>query len=145
MQQNNSGKKPSTCNCLNLRRASQAITAVYDNFLTPSGLKISQYLLLKSIELLNPASVTDLASNIRLDRTTLVRNLKPLEEKGLIADISRNGTRNRQLILTETGMETLKIADSLWKEAQTYIEEYLGKDDLASLTVLLSKIESLSI
>jgi DNA-binding MarR family transcriptional regulator len=145
MDQKNTDKKPSACNCLNLRRASQAITEVYDKMLAPNGLKISQYSLLKYIKLLNPVSVTDLASNIRLDRTTLVRNLKPLEEKGLITDVSKKGTRNRQLMLTETGIETLNNAASLWQEAQDFMEQYLGKSDLLTLTGLLSKIEALAL
>lgn len=136
-------KKPSACNCLNLRRASQAITQVYDGFLEPSGLKISQYSLLKHIKYMGPVSVSDLALKIRLDRTTLVRNLKPMEERGFIIDIAAKGTRNRQLKLTDAGIETFEKASQIWSEAQSFIEQYLGKDDMETLTVLLSKIEAL--
>ena len=136
-------KKPSACNCLNLRRASQAITQIYDEFLEPSGLKISQYSLLKHIKHMGPVSVSDLALEIRLDRTTLVRNLKSMEERGFIIDISANGARNRQLKLTDSGLETFEKAEQLWSEAQDYIEHYLGKDYMETLTVLLSKIEAL--
>jgi DNA-binding MarR family transcriptional regulator len=137
-------KQPSPCNCINLRRASQAITEVYDEFLEPSGLKISQYALLKNIMQFGPVSVSDLALTIRLDRTTLVRNLKPLEMRGLIMDASAKGSRNRQLVLTDQGNKTLQGAVSLWLAAQDGIEQYLGKDDLNTLTLLLSKIEKLS-
>ncbi|ERI91098.1 transcriptional regulator, MarR family [Clostridiales bacterium oral taxon 876 str. F0540] len=136
-------KKPSACNCLNLRRASQAITQIYDEFLEPSGLKISQYSLLKHIKYMEPVSVSDLALEIRLDRTTLVRNLKSMEERGFIIDISASGARNRQLTLTDSGLETLEKAEQLWSEAQDYIDNYLGKDYMETLTVLLSKIEAL--
>jgi DNA-binding MarR family transcriptional regulator len=136
-------KKPAVCSCLNLRRASQAITQVYDECLAPSGLKISQFSLLKHIKQLGPVSVSDLALKIRLDRTTLVRNLKSIEERGLITDIAAKGTRNRQLKLTDKGLETFEIAEQLWAEAQSFIEQYLGKDDINTLTVLLSKIEAL--
>jgi len=145
MDKNNAVNKPSACNCLNLRRASQAITAVYDKILTRSGLNISQYSLLKCTRLLSPASVTELAANIRLDRTTLVRNLKPLEGKGLITDVSPKGTRNRRLMLTETGIEALSNAALLWQETQDFIEQYLGKSDLLTLTSLLSKVEALDL
>jgi DNA-binding MarR family transcriptional regulator len=136
-------KQPSACNCINLRRASQAITEVYDDFLAPSGLKISQYALLKNIKRMGPVSVSGLALEIRLDRTTLVRNLKPLEARDLITDGAAKGTRNRQLELTDQGREVLTIAASLWSAAQNFLEQYLGKEDLNTLTGLLSKIEAL--
>ena len=43
-------KQPAICNCINLRRASQAITEFYDEMLAASGLKVSQHLLLKNIK-----------------------------------------------------------------------------------------------
>ncbi len=136
-------KKPSVCNCLNLRRASQAITEVYDERLAPGGLKLSQYSLLKHIREMQPVNVSDLAVKMRLDRTTLVRNLKPLEGKGFITDDAAAGTRKRQLRLTEAGAQTLDAATRLWEETQGYIEQYLGKKDLNTLTALLFKIEAL--
>ncbi|GFZ29825.1 transcriptional regulator [Clostridium zeae] len=136
-------KKPSQCNCLNLRRASHAITEVYDDFLAPSGLKLGQFSLLKHIDALGPVSVSNLAISIRLDRTTLVRNLKPLEERGYINDIAIEGTRNRQLKLTDKGKEVYKSAELLWLKAQNYLDDYLGKDNLEVFTTLLSKIEAL--
>ena len=84
-----------------------------------------------------------LALEIRLDRTTIVRNLKPLEERGFIVDIAAKGTRNRQLKLTDKGKEVLEIAYPLWIEAQNSIQQYLGKEEMDTLTALLSKIEAL--
>ena len=136
-------KQPATCSCINLRRASQAITEFYDEILASSGLKISQYLLLKNIKHLGPVSVSDLALEIRLDRTTIVRNLKPLEERGFIIDVAIKGTRNRQLKLTDKGIEILELASPLWLESQDFIQQYLGKEDMDNLTALLSKIEAL--
>lgn len=136
-------KKPSACNCLNLRRASAAITNIYDEKLSPSGLTVSQYSILKHLKLLGPVSVSDLAVKLRLDRTTLVRNLKPLETASLLVDVSKKGARNRQLQLTEKGIENYNEADYLWKGAQDFIEQALGSENLEKLTALLSMIESL--
>ena len=143
MDKNIYEKKSSACNCLNMRRSSQAITEVYDKFLGPSNLKIGQFSLLKHIDKLGPVSVSDLAHNIRLDRTTLVRNLKPLEERGFITDTSIEGSRNRQLTLTDKGIEAYKAAEELWEKAQSFFEEYLGNDNINTFTTLLSKIEAL--
>jgi DNA-binding MarR family transcriptional regulator len=143
MDRNVYDKKSSPCNCVNLRRASQAITEVYDDFLKPSNLKIGQFSLLKHIYMLGPINVSDLALAIRLDRTTLVRNLKALEESGFVEDIAPAGTRNRQLKLTVAGIDSYKTAELLWVKAQRYFEEYLGKDNIDTFTALLSKIEAM--
>lgn len=143
MDRNIYNKQSSPCNCLNMRRASQAITEVYDDFLVPSNLKVGQFSLLKHIYDFGPISVSELALKIRLDRTTLVRNLKPLEKMGFVADIAPEGTRNRQLKLTDKGIEAYKSAEQLWLKAQSYLEEYLGKDNIDTFTTLLSKIEAL--
>lgn len=136
-------KRPSICNCINIRRSSQAITEVYDGFLKPSGLKISQFSLLKHIKGMQPVSVSNLALKMRLDRTTLVRNLKSLEGRGFIMDSALTGTRNRQLNLTDRGLEILEKTELLWLKAQSFFEQYMGKDEVKTLTVLLSKIEAL--
>lgn len=139
----NIDKNPSICNCLNLRRASAAITKIYDDKLGPSGLTVSQYSLLRHLFYFSPISVSDLAIKIRLDRTTLVRNLKPLESASFLVDVSQEGTRNRQLQLTEKGIEKYKEADVLWNAAQNFIEQKLGIENLEKLTSLLSAIEKL--
>lgn len=136
-------KESSICNCLNVRRASAAITKIYDEKLAPSGLTVSQYSILRHIQYLAPVSVSDLAINIRLDRTTLVRTLRPLETASLIIDISQKGTRNRQLQLTEKGLEKIMEAEHLWKEAQSLIEQKIGKENIEKLTSLLNIIEKL--
>jgi DNA-binding MarR family transcriptional regulator len=126
-----------------MRRTSHAITKVYDKFLAPSKLNVGKFSLLKHIYQLGPVSVSDLALSIRLDRTTLVRNLKPLEESDLVMDASTPGSRNRKLKLTNKGVEAYKSAEILWEKAQSFLEEYLGLDNINTLTKLLSKIEAL--
>ncbi|MDK2935101.1 MAG: MarR family winged helix-turn-helix transcriptional regulator [Eubacteriaceae bacterium] len=136
-------RKSSVCNCLNLRRASLAITEIYDHYLVPCQLSVSQFSILKHIIAMEPASVSELAAEIRLDRTTLVRNLKPLEQQGLIHDIAQSGTRNRQLCLTAAGREKIEQADAYWELAQKQIETQLGQEDTKTLQALLLKIEVL--
>ncbi|AFA49974.1 MarR family winged helix-turn-helix transcriptional regulator [Acetobacterium woodii] len=143
MKTENQNKKSSVCNCLNLRRASLAITEIYDQYLAPCQLSVSQFSILKHIHAMAPVSVSELAAEIRLDRTTLVRNLKPLEQQGLIHDIAKAGTRNRQLCLTVAGKEKLEQAHVYWQEAQKRIEAQLGSEDTKILQALLLKIEVL--
>ena len=137
-------KKSSVCNCLNMRRASLAITEIYDHYLAPCQLSVSQFSILKHTHAMEPVSVSELAAEIRLDRTTLVRNLKPLEQQGLIHDIAQSGTRNRQLCLTAAGRERIEQANAYWELAQKRIEAQLGLEDTKTLQALLLKIEVLA-
>ncbi|QIB68821.1 winged helix-turn-helix transcriptional regulator [Aminipila butyrica] len=136
-------KTSSPCNCLNIRRASHTLTEVYDEFLDPCGLTVSQFSLLRHVNFLGPISVSALSNVMRLDRTTLVRNLKPLEKIGLVEDRSTEGSRNRQLALSPKGQKACGQAEVLWQKAQCFTEEYLGKENLQLFTELLIKIESL--
>jgi DNA-binding MarR family transcriptional regulator len=134
--------KASPCTCLNIRRASNALTEVYDQYLAACAISISQYSILRHIYFLAPVSVSDLSAALRLDRTTLVRNLRPLEEKEWVEDISDEGTRNRQLQLTAQGKALYRCADEAWEKAQSDISAYLGPEDAEKLTELLTKIEN---
>ena len=136
-------KRPSPCNCLNLRRASLTITKLYDDFLFPSGLTVGQYGLLRHLRVLGPLSVSALAEKVRLDRTTLVRNLAPLEKAGLIEDISAPGARERALKLTDQGIGKCEIAEPFWNEAQYHVEQVLGVENLDILMTLLQRVENL--
>jgi len=126
-----------------MRRASLAITENYDHYLAPCQLSVSQFSILKHIHAMEPVNVSELAAEIRLDRTTLVRNLKPLEQQGLIHDIAPPGTRNRQLCLTAAGRGKIEQAHVYWQQAQEQIEAQLGQEDTKTLQALLLKIEVL--
>jgi DNA-binding MarR family transcriptional regulator len=136
-------KPSSACNCLNARRASRAITQFYDEVLKPSGLTIAQLKLLRQLELTELITISELARIIRIDRTTLNRNMKPLADAGLIAINAGKDSRTRQIMLTEKGKDAVVEGGVLWDQAQELIREYMGGEDLAKLTQLLSKLEAL--
>ena len=104
---------------------------------------MGQFALLRHLKMLGTVNVSTLADKIRLDRTTLVRTLKPLEEAALVKDVSLPGKRNRELCLTEKGQEVYLGAERLWDDAQRHTEEELGGENLALLTALLSRIENM--
>jgi DNA-binding MarR family transcriptional regulator len=133
------------CNCLNMRRASAAISKLYDERLAPSGLTIGKYSILRHLKSLGPITVSELAIKIKLDRTTLVRNLKPLEAALLVTDISPEHARNRMLQLTSEGIQKCDEAKALWDEAQEFIIQKIGKENLKELTLLLTMVENLRV
>lgn len=136
-------KRSSPCNCMNVRRASRAITQFYDDVLRPSGLTVTQLSLLRHLELLSQTTIGELAKSMRIDRTTLNRNMKPLTDAGFIAINPGKDTRTKEIILTEKGKEVLSAGWKLWGEAQDTIKEYMGEEDLMKLKQLLSKLEAI--
>ncbi len=136
-------KHPSPCNCLNVRRASRAVTQFYDEVLKPSGVSIAQLGLLRHLELAGLTTIGELAKLMRIDRTTLNRNMKPLADAGLITVSPGKDSRTRQVVLTAAGSAAVAKAWALWGEAQASLQEYLGDEDSAKLVELLAKLEAL--
>ncbi|EGO64968.1 MarR family winged helix-turn-helix transcriptional regulator [Acetonema longum] len=136
-------KYPSICLCMNVRRASRAVTQFYDEVLKPSGLSVVQLSLLQHIEVAQQASISNLAKLMRIDRTTLNRNMKPLTDAGLIVIRPGEDSRTRQVMITAAGQATMATAWELWGEAQVSLKEYLGQEELIKLIELSSKLEAL--
>ena len=72
------------CACLQLRMASRAITRLFDKILEPSGLKVTQFSFLAAVEEFDEPTLSVLANHLVMDKSTVARNLKPLEKAGLI-------------------------------------------------------------
>ncbi len=135
-------KSNSTCFCINLRRASLAITQYYDTILEPSGLKITQYSVLKTIGRLGPVSITSLARELNLDRTTLGKNLRLLQQKTFIGISTGQDQRQRTVKLTNDGNVALALAAPFWEKAQARLSLSLGQHQLDILTSLLAEVET---
>lgn len=127
------------CQCTRLRAASRRITRMYDDVLRPLGIKANQFTMLIGTSLMGPVSTTNLANKLSMDRTTLTRNLLPLEKNGLILLESGHG-RTRNALLTSKGKKLLKKAKPLWKTAQTNVESQLGDININKLNSILKLI-----
>ena len=132
------------CTCGNLRRASRAVTQLFDSILQPSGLKATQFTLLVATAKLGPAPLTRLAEALLMDRTTLTRNLKPLERAGLVRIDVGEDRRSRAISLTPKGRRTLDAALPLWESAQSRMVDGLGDTRWRRLTNDLSAVSSLT-
>lgn len=132
-----SSKIKSDCYCIRLRRAANTVSHLYDCYLDSVGLSITQYSLLSNLRKIEHCSVTDLANRIGLERTTVVRTLRPLLERGLIEDISADRQRNRILNVTEKGLEVLSKSKVMWNDAQSRIEQRIGEDRVNTMLELL--------
>ena len=133
--------RPDLCNCLAMRKAARHVSQLYDRCLAPAGLRVTQFSLLARLHRLGPRTVGELAADLVLDRTTLTRNLRPLERDGLVAAVADPGDRRRHaLSLTEAGAGRLRAAWALWAEAQARFERAYGGPEAADLRHVLAGV-----
>lgn len=114
------------CTCFNLRRATRAVTQFYDAALDPAGLRSTQYTMLSLVTSAGPVAMRQLAERLGMDRTTLTRNLRPLESRGLIRIGPGEDRRARLVGITPAGRKALDRARPYWKKAQADLVARLG-------------------
>jgi DNA-binding MarR family transcriptional regulator len=135
-------KVADSCMGMRVRRAARVVANHYDKHLKPSGLKGTQFTLLNTIFMNPAANIGKLADILGLDRTTLNRNLKPLEGKGWVRSGSGKDPRTRTLKLTKEGTRILQNALPYWLEAQSGVMDTVNHrikrlmDDLSELEKL---------
>ncbi|MBB2495150.1 MarR family winged helix-turn-helix transcriptional regulator [Aquipseudomonas ullengensis] len=134
---------PTHCLCTKLRRASRSVTKLYDDALDAVGINVAQYSLLKHLQRLGQPSITTLAESLGLDRSTLGRNLKVLQGKGLVLLSGGEDQRNRLVSLSEAGKACLAQALQAWEQAQVQLAERMGGERRALLLELLGELERL--
>lgn len=127
------------CMCFNVRKAARAITQIYDNMFRPMGLRATQVSMLYMCRSLGPLTVTQLSQAMATDRTTITRNLKPLEREGLVVIHPGYDKREREIKLTQKGEEVSIKTFEMWQVFQDKIYEQVGKEKLEYLCQELSE------
>ena len=132
-------KQQPTCVCVNLRRAARAISNLYDEALADTGIKITQFSLLRAVQRTEPVAVSMLAEEMELDRTTLARNLLPLQRDGLVALASGSDQRVTEVRITTAGRAAIARALPLWEAAQTQIGGLLARGRIVQLAEIAAE------
>jgi DNA-binding MarR family transcriptional regulator len=125
-----------TCYCAAIRTAARKTTALYDSILEPAGVTLAQYSLLRKIERAGTVSLTGLGRLAELDRSTVGRNVKALEELRLVRTVSTTDEREAAVRLTPAGERALRVGAPLWEEAQRRVEAVLGASEADQLRTL---------
>jgi DNA-binding MarR family transcriptional regulator len=116
------------CTSFNLRKAARTVTQFYDDALRDSGLKSTQFSLLAAASVAGSVPISRLAEEMAMDRTTLTRNLKPLEAEGLLRVVAGADRRVRNVTVTPEGEALLEKAAPMWRNAQTRMIDKLGDE-----------------
>ena len=125
------------CACANLRRATRAVTQLYDQELRETGLRVTQFTLLQVLERIEPVAQGRLGEILALDTTTLSRTLRPLEERGWIRSQPGDDQRERHWSLTSGGRKKLAASKRPWNRAQDRLTARLGKKEWDRLQAVL--------
>ncbi len=132
------------CVCANFRTVSRVITQYYDHVLQPSGLTAAQFSLLAALAANDTFTIKPLADALLMDRTTLSRNLKPLESMGLVEITAGEAdARTKTVRLTKQGIQTVERVFPLWQEAQKAVLTQFGEQRWEKLLPELADLAQL--
>jgi DNA-binding MarR family transcriptional regulator len=123
----------SQCFCTVLRETTRRLTVIYDETLADVGVNVAQFNLLRRLERSGPLSMTEFARITDLDRTTIARNVKVIERKGLVALEAGEDRRESVVSLTKSGRKILTRGLPLWEKAQSIVEAKLGRAGAGNL------------
>jgi DNA-binding MarR family transcriptional regulator len=129
--------------CFGLRKATRAITQFYDRHLEPADIRATQFTLLLTLTNATGKTLTEMAEGLVMDRTTLTRNLKPLEKAGFIITTKLPDRRTKGYVLTEKGRQAIEKGIPLWRKAQQHIVGQVGNDRYSHFLEELDMVRSL--
>lgn len=130
---------PGACTNFRLRQLTRRVTQIYDAELAQAGIKTTQYALLSHVLKLGPVRPGELARAMTMDASTLTRNLRPLQDAGLVAISAGKDARSRSISITPSGAARREAARRNWKRAQARLQAMLGPDRIAALHTLIDE------
>jgi len=132
------------CMCATLRRASRALTQLYDDALRPLGLRATQFTVLQVLSRAGEISQGNLGRVLAMDSTTLTRTLRIMGREGWIAERRGQDRRERLLRLARSGRDLFNRALPAWEEAQTQLGRQLGDKHWRNLLLLANEVTTLA-
>lgn len=132
-------EKPQGCTNLKLRQLMRRVAQHYDAEVGKTGLRGTQYSLLSYVVRLGPIRAVDLAAAMRIDTSTLSRNLQPLVAMGLLEILPGADARSRLIHATEAGRNKRSEAQRKWRVAQEGINATLGPQRVVALHALIDE------
>jgi DNA-binding MarR family transcriptional regulator len=116
------------CACASMRRATRAVTRLYDRELRETGLRSTQFTLLQALQIASKLTQGELGDLLSIDTTTLTRSLRPLLDAGWVKSERGKDRRERYLQLTTSGVRKYQDALSAWRRAQNRLKKSVGRN-----------------
>jgi DNA-binding MarR family transcriptional regulator len=128
------------CACTRLRTAARMMTRAYDDALRPSGVTAAQLAILAAVDVDHSPSIAELSKRLAVDRTTLSRNLQPLQKAKWIRLGDEGWRRSKTVHVTSVGKQRLTRATTLWETAQAAFLKRFGKPEWKRLETDLKAV-----
>jgi len=133
---------PENCVCFNLRWVTRAVTQFFDAEMRRHGIRPTQGTILLALNAKESWTMAELSDCLGLERTSLVRNLQPLQRDGLVtADGGGRGIRV-ELAITAKGRKQVEKFMPAWESAQSTAVQVLGEKRWSALLADLEKVAS---
>ena len=117
------------CLCFAMRKAARAVTQFYDRALRAHGLRATQLPILVAAAQQPSVPLAKLAQALGMDRTTLLRNVRPLVRRRLLQVSTAADSPRTELQATTAGRALLARAYPDWRRAQQRSLELLQGSD----------------
>lgn len=135
---------PNHCVSNNLQKTARAVSRVYAEEMRPAGLARSQFAVLEHLDHEGALPLTDLARRLYMERTTLTRNLRPLEQAKLVTrTTSPTDGRVKLVAITDAGRERLNTGRRYWRKAQARLLKLFGEAEWQELETTLRNLRRL--
>lgn len=131
--------RPQGCTNYRIRQLMRQVSQFYDAELGQAGLKGTQYALMAHVIQLGPVRPGDLARAMKMDASTLTRNLKPLLDAGWLTQAPGPDRRSRTIAITNDGRDKWHQAKEHWKRAQQHVNGVLGEERVMALHSLIDE------
>ncbi len=129
------------CVCFALRRAARVVTQSFDAEMRRQGIRSTQGTVLSALLVTGPASMAVLSEGLAMERTTLLRNLRPLQRDGLVAIEEGASGSAREISLTPKGKAQIEKLAPAWNAAQQRVVKVLGE---ARWTQMLADLDQVA-
>ena len=121
------------CVCFNLRWVTRAVTQFFDAEMRRHGIRPTQGSILAALMAKDSWNMAELSDWLGMERTTLVRNLQPLERDGLVQAVGGGRGRRVELAITAKGRKQIEKLTPAWKSAQSAVVKTLGEKRWAAI------------
>lgn len=115
------------CLASRTRLLGRVVSSIFDDALRPVGLTSAQMTILVALEHTGGVLPTKLCDALKLDKSTLSRNVDRMERNGWVSKEGGVDGRSHVLKLTSDGQKKFASAVPNWRQAQDEAEEVLGK------------------
>ena len=132
----------SNCVCFNLRRVARVVTHLFDAEMRRHGIRSTQGSVLFALHATGPSNMAELSEVLGMERTTLLRNLQPLQRDGLVTVEGGGHGGYVELSLSAKGRKQIEKLAPAWESAQSIAVQVLGEKRWSALLADLEKVAS---